>query len=87
MAGDNIVWIELLDIEQDRAKDMTKKLRKMHCQLGHPSMKVFLEILKTTNIVKEGDKYVINIVNKLYESCSTCIEFSKSKPRPNFPHR
>ena len=51
----------------------------MHEQLGHPGMRKFKEMLKSTSILSEN---VIPIVNKLYENCLTCIKFQKSKPKP-----
>ena len=79
--GHNVL-VELPDSDKDKKEDFMKKIKKMHEQLGHPSIKVFLQMLKTTGIIPNGDISVNNMINKMYETCDTCIKFSKSK-RPS----
>ena len=75
--------IELPDAEEDDQQEVEKKIRRMHEQLGHPSKPTFVKMLKTSAIMSdEPSGIVYDFINKLYESCPTCIQFTKSKPRP-----
>ena len=77
------VWVELPDPEKDDKDEVAKKVKKMHEQLGHPSKPTFIKMLKTSSLMgEEQHGFLYDFINKLYESCSTCIQFSKSKPRP-----
>ena len=75
-------FVELPNAETDDEKEVEKKVKHMHEQLGHPSKAVFTRMLTTTKIMKDGNSKLSTYVNKLYESCPTCIQFTKSKPRP-----
>ena len=52
---DHNILVELPDSDKDKKEDFMKKIKKMHEQLGHPSIKVFLQMLKTTGIIPNGD--------------------------------
>ena len=75
-------FVELPNAETDDEKEVEKKVKHMHEQLGHPSKAVFTRMLTTTKIMKDGNSKLSTYVNKLYETCPTCIQFTKSKPRP-----
>ena len=79
---DNATFVELPDPEKDDMKEVQKQVKKMHEQLGHPSKPTFMKMLTTTKIIKDENNQLSKYVNKMYESCSTCIQFTKSKPRP-----
>ena len=77
------VWVELPDIEKDDKEEVIKKVKKIHDQLGHPAKPTFIKMLKLSSLMgDEQNGFLYDFINKLYESCSTCIQFSKSKPRP-----
>ena len=54
-------------------------LERMHKGLGHPSHSAFERMLRAAG---DFNKNVDIELNKLYNSCETCLKFRKSKPRP-----
>ena len=82
-ALDSATFVELPDPDKDDEKEVQKKIKKMHEQLGHPSKQTFMKMLTTTKILNDDKENVLSkYVNKMYEFCPTCIQFTKSKPRP-----
>ena len=57
-------------------KEVMKKLKHIHQTLGHPSQRIFCQMLKNSDF----KQYNPELVNKLYESCEFCFKFKKSKP-------
>ena len=56
-----------------------KEITRIHRNLGHPSRSVMEQMLKNSECFYENTP---NILNKLYQSCMTCLKFKKSIPRP-----
>ena len=59
--------------------EMMEDLVKMHRGLGHPSQKTFERMLKYDG---SFNKHVHGLVNKLYQSCMTCLKHKKAKSTP-----
>ena len=60
------------------------QVKKVHHVLGHPSRQAFTNHLKATNM---NIPNLDTILNKLYKSCSTCLQFHKAhvKPKVSLP--
>ena len=71
--------VEMPDMWDNDKEKREKQIRKIHDQMGHPSIQVFKKMIQTSALFnKETDNYI----NKLYEDCITCMKFGKGKTRP-----
>ena len=58
---------------------IVRELTKIHKGLGHPSQKALERMIKADG---SFSKSVDNALNKIYENCSTCLQFRKGKTTP-----
>ena len=67
-------------------KEIFKKVKHIHDSLGHPSRRVMEQMISNSSF----KSVPCFILNKLYENCSWCLKFRKSKPthkvRPPMSH-
>ena len=65
---------------QDKSPEQIKEdVMRMHKGLGHPSRSTFERMLRNAGTFNND---VVLQLNKLYESCETCLKFRKTKPIP-----
>ena len=70
---------EKKEIWAENEEEREKQIKKVHEQLGHPNIKVFKRMIKTS---AGFDKDIDMCINKLYEECVTCLKHGKGKVRP-----
>ena len=58
---------------------MSKKIRKLHKQLAHPSAKAFKELLRTAGI---HDKSILKLIDSISDNCNTCKQLKRPANRP-----
>ena len=65
--------------EEKDEDQVIRELTKIHKGLGHPSHKALERMIKADG---SFSKTVDNALNKIYENCSTCLQFRKGKSTP-----
>ena len=66
------------DLEEAKDDDeLMKRMKRMHATLGHPGRRVFETMIKNSNM-KNCD---VRILNKLYETCESCLSHKSSKAK------
>ena len=71
--------VEVLNVWAEDEETREKQLKKIHDQMGHPSIKVFKKMIQTSDGFNDD---INKQINKLYENCVVCIRHGKGKIRP-----
>ena len=72
----SVMWSGFTDNEENKVK---ADILKMHKGLGHPSQSALEKMIKASG---HFNKHVNDILNKIYQSCETCLKHAKSKAKP-----
>ena len=66
-------------VNHDRPEYNEMQVHKMHKALGHPGRAAFEATIKAANVKIENLDFILN---KLYESCLTCLKHHKAHVKP-----